>query len=379
MFDPAHPGPDYTLRWPPELFTREARYFVDQPQTPEWAEDVGLLLEEAFVTTEPLDEQQRQSDLDSAFIANPDHTHFLRKLIDAAPNFPRETDPRPYYPIRHFTPVVDDPGQLGTNPEAARRGWTAAVNDLHRRGYLDRVAPRKCVDLPEQDDPDDLLNSAITERLGPTGGEWRFWPLDPARWNDNAFYGLVEVFHDLVSRPRHRRYHSYNNCGWHYDRFAVDPAQILYRWTVNRILAQYGINLRLAKSGEDVGRLVQTAGDAREELVLAAIANGGSSVDPIRHAVALYRARDADVESKRSACIALFGVLESRRELLKAKLLTKDEGALFEIANKFGIRHQKANQQGDYDEIYLDWIFWWCLATVELTNRLLTRAGGSDD
>lgn len=27
--------------------------------------------------------------------------------------------------------------------------------------------------------------------------------------------------------------------------------------------------------------------------------------------------------------------------------------------------------RGEYDEAFLDWIFWWYLATVELTNRLI--------
>jgi hypothetical protein len=57
-------------------------------------------------------------------------------------------------------------------------------------------------------------------------------------------------------------------------------------------------------------------------------------------------------------------VLEERRQLIKAELGTPDEGALFQIANKFAIRHQRASQQADYDPAFLDWIFWWYLATV---------------
>jgi hypothetical protein len=30
-------------------------------------------------------------------------------------------------------------------------------------------------------------------------------------------------------------------------------------------------------------------------------------------------------------------------------------------------------QRGDYDPVFLDWVFWWYLATVELTDRLLAR------
>lgn len=48
-----------------------------------------------------------------------------------------------------------------------------------------------------------------------------------------------------------------------------------------------------------------------------------------------------------------------------------DRGALFEIANGFNIRHQRADQKRDYDDFYLDWIFWVYLASIELTNRIL--------
>jgi hypothetical protein len=45
------------------------------------------------------------------------------------------------------------------------------------------------------------------------------------------------------------------------------------------------------------------------------------------------------VGDRRSAAITLAGVLEERRALLKAELLRDDEGALFQIANRFAIRH----------------------------------------
>ena len=66
-------------------------------------------------------------------------------------------------------------------------------------------------------------------------------------------------------------------------------------------------------------------------------------------------------------------MLEFRRDQVKAELLSKDERDLFEIANKFAVRHQKADQRRDYDEAYLDWLYWCYLATIELTDRLIAR------
>lgn len=97
--------------------------------------------------------------------------------------------------------------------------------------------------------------------------------------------------------------------------------------------------------------------------------------DRVRHAVALFRRRGATEEDKRSAAVALAGVLEERRGLLKSELFRKDEAALFQIANQFSLRHRNEAQKGDFDAAFLDWVFWWYLATVELTDRLLERVG----
>lgn len=37
----------------------------------------------------------------------------------------------------------------------------------------------------------------------------------------------------------------------------------------------------------------------------------------------------------------------------------------------------KHRQQGDYDPAFLDWIFWWYLAAIELTDRILARQDAS--
>lgn len=197
------------------------------------------------------------------------------------------------------------------------------------------------------------------------------WPLTPATWDEDTFFGLIEVFHDLVSRPRTRRYHSFNMCGWHHSEFHNGPARVLYRGKVNELLRKAGIEYELAAEGEDLGRLVAVTDDARSALVHQALTGSAPDITTrVRHAVALFRGRDTTVESKRSAIVTLAGILEERRSLLKDKL-RKDEGALFEIANRYDLRHREAKQRGDYDEAFLDWIFWWYLGTVELSNQLI--------
>jgi len=153
----------------------------------------------------------------------------------------------------------------------------------------------------------------------------------------------------------------------------------LYRWKTNQLLDLCAVRLRLATEGEDTGRLVARTDEARGELLDRLLTNAGPAVsERISHAIALFRARDATIEDKRSAAIALAGILEERRPLLRERLFRKDEGALFQIANEFDIRHRSASQKSDYDPAFLDWIFWWYAGTVELTESLLAQRRSSD-
>ena len=208
----------------------------------------------------------------------------------------------------------------------------------------------------------------LAERLGGRPG---LWPLQPAEWDEDTFYGLIEVLHDLVARPRMGdRLPGLRQAPF----YAVEAGRRLYRWRVNRLLNTADIGLRLADTGEDAGRLVETVDPARAELLDRVLVTPKAvAAGHVRHAIALFRGRGADEHAKRSAIVTLAGVLEDRRELLKAELLRKDEGALFQIANEFGLRHNRAGQRGDFDPVFLDWVFWWYLATIELTDRLLAR------
>jgi len=119
---------------------------------------------------------------------------------------------------------------------------------------------------------------------------------------------------------------------------------------------------------------VHVVDEARTDLVTQTLRTPAPGVqERVSHAVALFRGRTATVHDKRSAVLTLAGILEERRELIGTRIGSRDEDALFQIANKFAIRHQRSDQQGDYAPVFLDWIFWCYLATVELTDRLLDR------
>lgn len=362
---------DYELLWPPDLFTAEARRILNQIKPDPTALD--LLLREAFRDSNVAD-GLTASLAGSPWDAKLHGIGFLadcvRELADRASEIRQYSDPKPYWPQRHGRQVP----HVHFDQNAARHQFHALVADLEQRGYLDKTFPRRCVDDQFWDEIDPSIE--FEKRLGLPG----LWPLKPSEWDDDTFYGLIEVFHDLVSRPRVRNSHDFGACGWHYSQFATTPGQEVYRWRVNELLAITGINYRLADEGEDRGRLVEVFDDGRAALVAEVTEHSKPSIAArVQHAISLFRGWTATIEDKRSAVVSLAGILEERRQLISHHLLRKDEDALFRIANEFSLRHHNERQRRDYDPAFLDWTFWWYLATVELTNRLIAAQAKDSD
>lgn len=370
---------DYQLRWPRWVFTQEASALLNRRHdVRDWNDRCALLLEDAFVGDAhggPCSDFRAVPDGDP-WSSNPADTNltakhrFLQNLLQHAGQLPEGPRHRkPYWSQRHH----------GTATQPARRATTvrqfvALVVEFDERGYFEKAFGKDCVDDPVTTDPSDLLEYEI--------GVADLWPLSPERLTGDRdlFCDVVEVLHDLIARPAARRRHDFAGCGWHHDQFSLESGRAIYRWRVNQLLARSELGLRVAEEGDDTGRLVTAPADARDDLVeTMTTAKGGEVGEQVRHANALFRARAADRHQKRSAVVVLCHVLEERRAVIKQHLSKKDEAALFEVANRFNLRHQNNAQQGDYDEAFLDWIFWWYLATIELTDRLAARSSAGED
>lgn len=359
---------DYELVWPPELFATEARRLLSRPRLSRPALD--LLLREAFrdeSTAEDLSALGgpfRSEDPWDSSPRAPSLQDALAELADSAHRIRRSSIPRPYWPQRHS----HEAQEVHLDELGLRRAFASMVEELERQGYLDQAFPRPCVDGDDSAEPDPAAE--LQKRLGRAG----LWPLEPNDWDESTFYGLIEVYHDLVSRPRERNFHDYSMCGWHYSHFSSTTGQEVYRWKANELLQAAGISYRLADSGDDQGRLVAVYDDGRSALLADAVSDAQpDTAVRVSHAIALFRRRGATDEDKRSSLITLAGILEERRQLVKQNLVAADEGALFQIANRFAIRHQNEQQLSGYDPAFLDWVFWWYLGTVELTNRIIRR------
>jgi hypothetical protein len=360
-------GGNFDLVWPPDLFRTELTALINgQGKVEDWPARVELLLEDALATGVPRDMFSRLNEVSDAWSTEPrvprkdPGKQFLVDLLRRVDQLPQPQERRPYWSERRSgdgIPIM-----------AVTREFARIVGSLEQRGYLEEAFEKDCVDERSTVNPAALLHDLT--------GRPDLWPLDTIELSvvPDAFFDLIEALYDIVSRPRNRSYHSYSDCGWHHSDFSRQSGRSVYAWQINRLLDRSNLGIRLATEGEDAGRLIELTDDARSDLVQRmAERQDKATGDRVRHAIALFRNRSATEHDKRSAGLALALVLEERRALLKKELLSKDEGALFQLANEFAVRHQDGKQHGDYDPVFRDWIFWWYLATIELTDRLIER------
>lgn len=115
---------------------------------------------------------------------------WLTELVSRAAELRHASESRPYWPQRQGRGLSHD----GSTPRDTRRDFARIMSDFADNGYLAEAFGEECVD---NDLPD--ASQVIDRRLGIPDP----WPLAPEPWDEDTFFGLIEVFHGLVSRPPH--------------------------------------------------------------------------------------------------------------------------------------------------------------------------------
>lgn len=185
---------------------------------------------------------------------------------------------------------------------------------------------------------------------------------------------MIEFLYDHCSKGTDSWHHSYYGCGTHYTKFDRKAGQAEFRAAMNELLAAHGSGYELSEKGE----VLKKPEDGFEELVAQPL----PSLEPksfdakIAAAKRKFLGRHATPEDRLDAIRDLADALEFIRPQVKQLLTAKDAADLFQIVNQFGIRHNKANQQTDYDQpIFYEWLFYYYLAAVHASVRLMAKAG----
>jgi hypothetical protein len=278
--------------------------------------------------------------------------------------------PRKYFSERHGRGPKAQPLPFDT----VRRLVINVFDDLRQRGYMQEAFGIECVD----GDSDGTLGynpDAYFMRTIMREGIWPYWyyssdPQPYERWDADTLFDVVEVMHDLVSRPKDGSFHDYNECGMHYSTFDRSSGQADYRKALNQVLRLNDPPYEL----DGLGQIVESAPEEFHQLLSAPVPPGtehGLITAKIDAAVTRFRSRGASIEDRRHAVRDLADVLEALRGDIKESMLTADEKALFQIANGFSIRHNNRDQKGDYDRVtWLRWSFYIYLATIHAVLRV---------
>lgn len=179
---------------------------------------------------------------------------------------------------------------------------------------------------------------------------------------------LELVYRDAVSQPVVDGEGEFEGA---YDRRG---GQRRMRQDLNPILGRLDSPLEMRSDGEIAPKAATGLEDLADD-PLSASPEGDDVRAKVTDAVRLFRSRDASPQDQLAALNQLAGVLERLKvdKRLQQGIRGKDEDALFKIANKFGIRHDRPNQQRNYGGSFREWIFHSYLAAIRLAIQLVER------
>lgn len=267
--------------------------------------------------------------------------------------------PRDYYQFRHGAarPPV-------TFAEVLRM-IVAAFIQWEKEGWFAYRLGRNCID--EQTDNDEILSMRMLESIG-----FDAWPLvrlqDSYRnnhrviLNEPQLFTLIEFLYDHSAKPIRYSHHDWGNCGIHVETADDDLGRTEYSRRINAMLSRYDDGYELRDNGE----VWKSAPNGMDDLQVKETSD--PKVDEkVSHAIATFRRYGSSEEQKRDAIRNLAGVLEYYRDTEGTELPSQEEARLFEIANKFGIRHHNPKQKTQYNSgVWLDWMFYTFLNAVAL-------------
>lgn len=199
------------------------------------------------------------------------------------------------------------------------------------------------------------------------------WPVREAitNYTEAQLFDMVEFMFDHVSKPVEGWQHTFCDCGWHWKTFSSVDGRAAYRECVNPLLESYSSGFTLNGKGE----ITHHAPHGMNKLLTAQLPSGDETVNSkVRKAVDRFQRYGTTIDERANAVRDLADVLEWLRPQIKTTLLHDDENELFNLANKFGIRHMNQNQRVQYDRnIWLSWMFYHYLATINACLHLLGK------
>jgi len=195
------------------------------------------------------------------------------------------------------------------------------------------------------------------------------WPISEFIWlyTEDDLFDIIEFLYMHISKPIDGNYHSYGDCGMHWETFNKAEGQKEFKEKINVILEMYKGAYELSEKGE----ILSKPDIGFEKIFEADIPSTNKSIkERIDSAIRHYRRHGSTFDDRRLAVKDLADVLEYLRPKVKSILTKQDEKDLFNLANNFGIRHHNKKQKTNYDTaLWLSWMFYYYLSTIHVLLR----------
>jgi hypothetical protein len=274
---------------------------------------------------------------------------------------------RKYYSVR----TGKNPGLIHVELDLLKKLFYATYKDFDNKEYFQQAFGKYCVDAGEIPG---LVGSDIELYFFKKLRKPDIWPIYDKykNYGEDDIFDVIELLYDLISKPLDGNYHSWNDCGWHYDTFNKEEGRKEFRYEINDFLKDYQDGWELSESGE----ILSKGDEGLNNLYKASLPEFDSDNvnDKVKNAILKFRRHKSSIDERKEAVRELADVLEFLRPQVKQELLPKDEGDLFNIANNFGIRHHNLIQKKEYDKaVWLSWIFYIYLSTIHLVTRLINK------
>jgi hypothetical protein len=273
---------------------------------------------------------------------------------------------RNYYSVRTGKILPDHQ----VNFEVLKRLFSVFYNKLNSEGYFQKHFGVNCEDgyIPGE------LGEEIVSMIFVNLRKDNLYPIcqNLPNYTEDDFFDIIEFLYDHCSKGLNGHYHSWNNCGYHYEEFNDIEGQKHYRELLNPILREYKDGFEISESGE----ILILSDNGLSNLFEANIpTNDNDNIsNKINSAILKFRRHKSTLDDRREAIRELADVLEFLRPAIKQQLNKKDENDIFNIANNFGIRHHNKDQQTEYDKaIWYSWIFYYYLATLHAVLRMTNK------
>ena len=237
-------------------------------------------------------------------------------------------------------------------------------NELLAEGYFDEAFGFECIDLGFckgniRDIEFEILMSIRKHNLYPINEHIY-------SYSQCDLFDMIEFLYQHVSKPIKGNYHSFRECGMHWEEFNKKEGQQYFLEKINSLLELYKEKYELSEDGKILIKTEQ----GLESIFTADIPTKDEKIkEKLTLAINQFRGHSSTWYERRQAVRELADILEKLRKDIKKYLGSKDDNDLFNIANNFEIRHFNDKQKGEYDIVWLTWMFYFYLSTIHTVLR----------